>query len=254
MAQDSLRAGAELTFLLLACIIFFSYTTQAITGFGSTVIALALGAQIYPIPALLPVLVALNFPLCLYFVVRHNQAIEHSLLWKEILPWMSAGVIVGLGILATFPVPALRPGLGALIVVIAVREAIRILSAAKSGEAIHPAAFRFWTFASGITHGIYASGGPLLVYAMSKRGLSAANFRSTMMAVWLFFNVFLLAWYAVTGKWSMETTRAVIFLLPVIPAGILAGEFLHHRIPVRAFWILVQAVLFVSGVSFLAQS
>lgn len=252
MAAGTLHAGFEPAFLLFGAIVFFSYTTQAITGFGSTVVALALGAQIYSIPELLPVLVALNIPLCLYFVLRHREKIAHALLLREILPWMSLGVCAGVILLISLPVPALKPGLGVLIVLFSVREGIRLWRK-RDASAMSPSMFRFWTAAAGITHGLYASGGPLLVYAVSRKNLDTSAFRATMMSVWLFFNVFLLAFYFYEGKWNAESERAVAFLLPLIPAGIYAGELLHHRIPVRGFWILVQLVLFLSGVSFLIR-
>jgi uncharacterized membrane protein YfcA len=250
--QGGLQAGMDGGFLLLAGIVFFSYTTQAITGFGSTVVALALGAQIYSIPELLPVLVALNIPLCLYFVLRHRDKIQKALLMREILPWMSVGVAGGALLLITLPVPALKPGLGILIVFFSLREGLRLLLK-RDAAAMEPAMFRLWTTAAGVTHGLYASGGPLLVYAVSRKNLDTSAFRATMMSVWLFFNFFLLALYFYDGKWTAQTERAVMFLLPLIPAGIYAGEILHHRIPVRGFWILVQLVLFVSGVSFLIR-
>lgn len=250
-AVDSIQAGLTPAFLLLGCIVLFSYTTQAITGFGSTVIALALSAHIYSIPQLLPVLVGLNLPLCLYFVIKHRQSIESTLVFKEILPWMSAGVTVGLVLLASIPVPALKPMLGILIVIFAVREGIRLMRRTGSMPAMSNAQFRFWTFASGITHGIYASGGPLLVYAVSRKNLGASVFRSTMMTIWLFFNFFLIGFYAYEGRWSSKLVEAIFLLLPLIPIGIYLGEVLHHRISVRAFWFVVQSVLLVSGVSFL---
>lgn len=248
-----LQAGLDPAFLLLGGIILFSYTTQAITGFGSTVIALTLGAHLYSIPDLLPILVALNLPLCLYFVLRHRTHIDVPLLGKEILPWMTIGVIGGVALLYFLPLPVLRPVFGVLIVIFALREGIRIVRHGHTTKPMLPALFRFWTVGAGVMHGLYASGGPLLVYAVSRKNLETTNFRSTLMAVWLAFNVFLIATYFYQDRWTTEAWRAVLFLLPVIPAGIWLGELLHHRIPVRGFWILVQLVLFISGASFLIR-
>lgn len=250
--MQTLQAGFETPFLVLALIILFSYTTQAITGFGSTVIALALGAQLYPVEQLLPVLVALNLPLCLYFVMRHRVRIDRPLLTKEILPWMSLGVAAGACLLLWLPAGSLKPGLGLLIVLFSLREILRLVLNSDHTAMTAPV-FRFWAAAAGVTHGLYASGGPLLVYAVSKRRLDPGVFRATMMAVWLFFNVFLLVFYGVNGRWTEAAAFSVLVLLPLIPAGIYAGELLHHKIPVRGFWLIVQAVLLLSGVSFLIK-
>ncbi len=250
---NPIEAGLDPPFLLLGAIILFSYTTQAITGFGSTVIALTLGAHLYSIPDLLPILVALNLPLCLYFVLRHGKKIDLPLLGKEILPWMTLGLVGGVLLLYVLPLPVLRPVFGVLIVIFAVREGIRLLRHGHKTSPMHPPVFRFWTVGAGVMHGLYASGGPLLVYALSRKNLETTYFRSTLMAVWLAFNVVLIGTYFYQDRWTIEGLRAVLFLLPVIPAGIGLGEFLHHRIPVRAFWILVQTVLLVSGASFLIR-
>jgi len=53
-------------FFWLALIVFFSYTTQAMSGFGSTILALTLGIHLYPIEVLLPVLVPLDMMVNLY--------------------------------------------------------------------------------------------------------------------------------------------------------------------------------------------
>jgi hypothetical protein len=42
---------------------------------------------------------------------------------------------------------------------------------------------------AGLVHGMYTTGGPLLVYALGREGLSKHVFRSTVTAVWLVFNV-----------------------------------------------------------------
>ena len=50
--------------------ILLAYTLEAITGFGSIVIALSLGALLLPIEQLLPVLVPLNICMTGYLVSR----------------------------------------------------------------------------------------------------------------------------------------------------------------------------------------
>ena len=60
--------------------ILLAYTLEAITGFGSIVIALSLGALLLPIEQLLPVLVPLNICMTGYLVSRHWRLIDRRLL------------------------------------------------------------------------------------------------------------------------------------------------------------------------------
>ena len=52
--------------IVRALIVLISYTTQAMSGFGSTILALTLGLHLYPINVLLPVLVPLDMIVYLY--------------------------------------------------------------------------------------------------------------------------------------------------------------------------------------------
>jgi uncharacterized membrane protein YfcA len=72
----------------LGVFILLAYTVEAITGFGSLVIALSLGALILPIPAMLPVVVPLNVLMTGYLVWRNRQHIFWPVLLKLVLPLM----------------------------------------------------------------------------------------------------------------------------------------------------------------------
>ena len=53
----------------LAFIVLISYTTQAMSGFGSTILALTLGVHLYSIKVLLPVLVSVKYIMLLLPVI-----------------------------------------------------------------------------------------------------------------------------------------------------------------------------------------
>lgn len=237
-----------LSLAALGAIVFLSYTTQAMTGFGSTVIALTLGAHLFPIPELIPVLVALNVPLCAFLVTKHRQEIDLGLLGKEILPWMGLGLIGGLAAAGALSGPLLRRAFGALIAVSAARELIA-LAVGEERRMLGAGAFRLCAAAAGVVHGVYASGGPMLTFALSRRPLDRGAFRATLLAVWLVFNAAMLLSCIWRGTWDAESTRRTLWLLPVIPLGMFLGERLHARVPERGFRATVQAVLLISGAS-----
>ncbi len=231
----------------LAAIVLFSYATQAMTGFGSTVIALTLGAWLFPISELLPVCVGLNIPLCTWFVVRQRDAIDRELLFRGILPWMSAGVLAGVVLAPMLGGHWLQRGFGALVVAVAIRELVWMLLDRPPLKL----PFRPLLVASGVVHGIYASGGPLLVLALNNKDLPRGVFRATLMAVWLVFNLVLLTSQLYHGAWDATALTRTAALMPVIPAGIALGGWLHDRVPERAFKIVVQAALVVAGAALL---
>lgn len=236
--------------LLLALIVLFSHTVQAMTGFGSTVIALTLGALFWPITELRLVLIALNLPLSLLIVLRQPGAIDQRLLLRRMLPWMGLGVLGGLLLGSQLGGTVLKRLFGALVLAFALRELwsmARSEARAQAGDAQTSA----WLVAAGFVHGIYASGGPLVVTALSGVRLNRRVFRATLMALWFVLSAVLLVTALLQGQWSAATTRETLVLLPMLPLGAFLGEWLHHRVSDVAFGAVIQLVLVVAGAALL---
>ena len=83
--------------VLLGLFVLLAYTTETMTGFGSIVIALSLGALVLPLDTLMPVLVPLNLLLSGYLSIRYRRLVHWRLLVRGILPLMAAGTLAGAG-------------------------------------------------------------------------------------------------------------------------------------------------------------
>lgn len=232
--------------LLLGAFILLAYTVEAVTGFGSIVIALSLGALFLPIPELLPVLVPLNIFQSLYLTWRYRDRIHLPTLFRLILPLMAAGTVIGYFLRPSLEGPLLKTLFGLLVVWFAGRESWRML---RGGAAVRhgPLATRALMLAAGVSHGLFASGGPLLVYGLAGTTLDKARLRATLMAVWLTLNGMLTIIFLFDGSLIPNLPRIATYL-PVVLAGLVAGEWLHHRIDERRFRQLVFALLAVTGV------
>ena len=235
----------------LAFIVMISYTTQAMSGFGSTILALTLGVHLYPIAQLLPVLVPLDMVVNLYLVIRHHRIINRPLLFRSILPVMGIGVLAGIIAFQFVQGVLLKGTFGVLVVLLSMRELYRLLRNRLEQKALSNLQSTAYILSAGIVHGIYASGGPLLIYAVSKSNLTKSAFRSTLGAVWLIFSIILTSAYFVAGKFTADSLKFIIVLLPVIVIGILIGEWLHQMVDEYRFKIFVFAVLIFAGISIL---
>jgi hypothetical protein len=98
-------------------------------------------------------------------------------------------------------------------------------------------------------HGMFSSGGPLLVWALGKSLPDKRAFRATLSCVWLVLGSALTFAYALNGRLDGSTLRATAALLPVLGVAIAAGEWAHHRLDERRFRVLVYALLLGSGAS-----
>lgn len=232
--------------LLLGAFIFLAYTVEAVTGFGGIVIALSLGALFLPIPELMPVLVPLNILQSGYLTWRYRQHIHLPTLFGLILPFMALGTGAGYLLRPALEGSALRILFGLLIVWFAGHQLWQMWRGAQnSGHS--PFVTKFLMLAAGITHGLFASGGPLLVFGLAGTKLDKTRLRTTLIAVWLSLNGMLTVIFLADGSLLLSLPR-LVFYLPVVLAGLIAGEWLHRRINEQHFRQLVYFLLVITGV------
>jgi uncharacterized protein len=236
---------------LLAVIVLFAYTVESITGFGSIVIALSLGALFMPVPALLPVLVPLNVLMTGWLAWRLRRQMDRSLLLQRILPLMGLGTLAGYLLLPWLNEAWLKPLFACLIIWFAGRELWRMV---RTTRVLHP----HWLtpplmLSAGISHGLFASGGPLLVYALAGTSLDKARFRATLIGVWFLLNASLTLAFLVDGR-LQPALPLVASLAWLLPFGIWLGERIHRRVDEVRFRQLVYGMLLLSGMALLFGS
>jgi uncharacterized membrane protein YfcA len=229
----------------LGLFILAGFTLEAITGFGGTVIALALGALWLPIGTLVPLLVPLSMALGLAMAWRHRGHIDHRLLWRVVLPGMAAGTGAGYLLRPWLDETLMRQLFGALIMAFAARGLWRLR---RPGA---PLARPLWmtrglTTLAGVTHGLFASGGPLLVVALAGLPLNKATFRVTLIVVWLILDTGLSLAFAADGR-LLPVWPLVLAYLPVVALGIVLGERLHNRVSEAHFRVAIDVLLLVCG-------
>lgn len=245
---------ADPTFALLAVVVFGAFAVQAVSGFGSIVLSLTFGAHLYAIPELLPVLVPLVLFQCLHLGVRHHGGIDWRIVATRVFPLMGAGMVLGMLIFEYAHGAALRTGFAALVLVLAVWETTSLVGLRRSSRsAIAPALFALVLVAAGVIHGVYATGGPLLVYALARLDYDKRSFRSTLLVIWFVLDIVLTAGYARAGRLDVDALTAIAVLLPVLFLGNAVGEYVHHRVDERRFRIAVFALLGVAAVSLLLR-
>lgn len=247
--------SVEPVLLGFAVIVFLGYGVETVTGFGSILICVTLGAHLLPIHELLTLAVPLSLLQAAYIAGRHASGIRWRLFWLTIVPLMGAGTAVGMVVRDELAGAWVRAVFAVLVLVLATRELWLMHRARAALQAasrpLPPAASMSAMVGAGVIHGIYATGGPMLVYAMGRSGLDKHQFRSTLAAVWLVLNVALVTGYLLEGRYDAGTGADLLVLLPAIPLGIIAGEHLHRRVDERRFKAVVFAMLIPAALSLL---
>lgn len=232
----------------LAFFVLLAFTSQALSGFGSIIIAVTLGSILIPIKSLLPIVVPLDVFLSTYIVISYRTYIRKEVLLRRIVPFMMTGLVLGLGIFGTITGDLLKRVYGAFVILISLRE---LIAGSKSQVPLKQSLSGLFIFLAGFAQGLFASGGPLLAYATGRMNLSKEEFRSSLCVVWLTCNTTLTLVYLATGRLNPETARTTAVLIPMMLLGGFIGEKLHVRINEKAFRVFVYSVLTMAGIAIL---
>jgi len=237
---------------MLAGIIAVSYAVQTVTGFGSMVVCVTLGSNLVSIHEMVTLAVPMSLLQTGYIVFKHREGVDWQVLLQRVFPWMGAGLLAALILFQGMEAPWLKPAFGAMVLVLAARELWRLQATAEGGPVgASKAASNIAMAGAGIIHGIYATGGPLLVYALGREDLGKHVFRSTLTVVWLVFSVVLVAAFGLEGRYQPGVVTTVLWLIPAVPVGIIAGEWLHDRVEERRFKRLIFGLLMLASLSLL---
>lgn len=235
--------------IFLTLIVLIAYITQAMTGFGSIIIAVTLGSHLYPIEFLLPTLVPADLLVNIYIVGKYRQDVDRGLLFRRILPLMGAGLVIGIAVFQLVKGTLLKKIFGLLVTLLCGRELYGLLRSPGMARALTKLQYAVSVFAAGITQGLFASGGPLVVYAVSRLQIPKGSFRSSLSALWLLTNGVLTLSYLATGLLTWTNLEFWAWLAPAVVIGTIVGERLHDRVNEHHFRVAVFAILLVGGVS-----
>jgi len=240
-----------MSLFLLGCILILAHTAETFLGFGATLIALALGVHLIPLETLVPVLVILALLQSLWLVVRWFRHIKWRVLLRQILPAAGIGIPIGIWGRGLADEAQLRMILGAFIVAVSSMELVSVFRRRTAREELR------WYYripvlvAGGIFHGLFATGGPLIVYYASRQLKSQASFRATLSMLWLILNTVLLINFWMLGQIDFQTLELTAVVLPGLVAGILVGSFI--RVKELIFRAVTYALLLSNGLVLLVQ-
>ena len=231
--------------LLLVGIVFFAYTTQTISGFGNTIIAVTLGAHLFPLSVLLPLYMILDVLLNGFLSLRYARQVRMKFLFVHLLPATVVGVSVGLLVFDSLDGEILKTVLGVFVMLLSATELVTI--ARKRSRPLHKLWQKVFFLLGGVIHGMYASGGPLVVYAASREPMEKTEFRAVLTTLWTLVAALMLTFYFFNGQLTLEVGKLSLLLLPAILAGLVLGELLHHRIKETHFRVFIYVLLFFAG-------
>lgn len=238
------------TLLGLVAIALAAFTTEGAIGFGGTVLIASLGAQLIPLDQLLPAFVPINLALSAWLVVRGWRAIAWRLLATEIAPAVAVGAVIGLALFHLPAKTALALAFGGFVAALATLQLVR----PAQGSLAQP-----WRalmlVAGGIAHGLFGTGGPMIVYVARRRVADKRAFRATLSLLWLALNLALVANFAALDLYAgRETLVLGAALAVVVVPGLWLGQKLHDALDPVRFERAVWCVLWLAGSALAVRS
>lgn len=240
-----------LELVLLFAVGVVAFTTEATIGFGATVLAVTLGSHVIPLDRMLPAFVPLNIAMSIVLFARYRRHVAWRVLLVELGPPVGLGAVSGM---LLFRMPArgvLQLIFGLLVVGLATLELARL---GKPDRPLSTLARRAWLFVGGVAHGLFGTGGPMIVYVLRRLVSDKTAFRATLSVLWLALNAAVVTNLASLALFSEGTAALGITLAAAMVPGFLIGERLHHALEPHRFWRIVCVVLLLAGLSLAIRS
>ena len=175
----------------------------------------------------------ISWLLAVYITISKRRDINF-MKFLIIFSCMIAGMPVGMYIFRNLDPSMLNKILAVFIIVVSVWQILAV--SLKKEEVAKPLSAAEWVvfiallFLGGIVHGVFSSGGPLVVL-YAKRQLQDKNqFRATLCLLWTVLNAILIATYFIEGSFTAETALRVAEYIPFsLPESLTENSFITEQ-------------------------
>ncbi|ELY4157592.1 sulfite exporter TauE/SafE family protein [Cronobacter turicensis] len=223
--------------------IMFLYTFVGIcAGFGGALTTMPLITLLLPLKMAAPMSVIVGTATALYATWLSRKETQ----WKSalvLIVFSFVGVPVGLYALASLPDQIMKLGLGGFLILYSFYSLFipRLPVYDKNWIAMPTG-----VIAGALGSAFSTNGPPVVVYGML-RNLAPAAFRGTLNAFFTANNAAIIGGLATSGILTLSTLKLVLFCIPTMILGSFVGQYVHQRISVRVFRVMVFLLLIASG-------
>ncbi len=232
---------------------------QCITGFAGTVLAMPFSIMLVGFDVARPILNVLGIVASVIIVAQKRQFVNKKELLK-ITCIMLAGMVPGFLIINHFSVNSgvLYKTLGIVVIGFTALGIIRSRRQGKNNVKKQNGLFNDIVMCgllllSGIVHGMFVCGGPLLVVYANDKLKDSDEFRSTVSAVWIVLNSINMFTDIGAGRFNGNTVILLLISTAVLFLAMLIGNLIYKHMNKKAFMVLTYTLMAISGVSLLVK-
>jgi len=240
----------SMSLFLAGLVVLVTHTLEAITGFGCTVLGMPFVSALLGVKTAVKSMTVLAWLLALYFVITKFKKIDFKQ-FGIIAFFMLLGMPIGMYLFRAQQNDSLFMMLAVFIVIVSVVQLYKLSTQKEEPPVLTKKGaipYYLLLFIGGIVHGIFSSGGPLVVLYASRTLRDKGTFRATLCLLWTTLNTIILSTYLIEGSFTKDVTIKTGILIPFVLLGIFFGEKVHDKVDSRRFSLLVFAMLLITGI------
>jgi uncharacterized membrane protein YfcA len=231
-----------------ACIAL-GYIVFGLTGFGASIVAVPLLAQLIPLKLAVPIMLVMDIVAGLV-IGRRQRGQADTVEIRHLIPWIGFGMLAGVTLLVSAPEHLLLLLLG----IFAFGQSVRHLVFVKDHRAIAPVWGKVYGLGGGAMTSMFGTGGPVYAMYLARRIADESRRRATATLLTWITALARLMLFAVTGLLIQpDLGTYLLACLPFCLLGLLAGSSLRRRLHVHQLNRLVWVVVGAAGLSLLVR-
>lgn len=245
-------------YILFYIVILVTNIIQGITGFAGTILAMPPSLMLVGYDTAKPILNVLGILAGVYVLMTQKKFVNGKEL-KKVVVVMAVGMIGGIFLKSLFQGndKILFKLLGIIVIFLAIKGFIDLMKSKQPKDTLsycvekQKSSLKNYSLliGAGVVHGMFVSGGPLLIGYLSKTIKDKVSFRATISTVWVILNTIILLDDIRGGLWTTELIKIQLISIPFLIAGMVIGTKLYKNMSQLLFMKITYLLLFISGIS-----
>lgn len=237
--------------IIFLAVVLVTNIIQGITGFAGTVLAMPPSVLLVGFETAKPILNVLGILAGLYVVVTSYKSIDK----KEFIKTVSVmifGIVAGIFLKSLFTgnPSLLYKLLGAVVMLVGFSGVYKqFFKKTADDKPQNSILSYFLLISSGIVHGMFVCGGPLLVSYLTGKLKDKQSFRATISAVWVVLNTVIMLDDIKAGYFDSKALLLLAVSAVILFLGMAIGNILYKKMSRDLFMKITYVLLVISGVS-----
>ena len=232
----------SLKFVIFATAIFVSNIVQALTGFAGVMLSIPPSMLLFGPDMAIAVINALCWGVSVVLAWRNRRYLNLKGV-LTIVGFMLAGMAIGVKLYSLVSPHIIGPVYGGIIVAAALKN----LLVKPSEKPMSHWLSAVILIGAGIIHGMFASGGALLVVYLAATYHNKYTFRANVAAVWSCLNLVLMFKDFEKGMFNAQAFHLMLIAIIPLLLAVYIGNKIHSRINQRMFNYSTYGLLLLSG-------